>query len=72
VLTYARQADERKREAFYKFYEDTEGWLKDMDDKICHLFGKNLKDRIAWHKRSLKQKECILLVAGGLGRIYMY
>jgi len=72
VLTDAKQEDERKKETLYKFYEDTEACLKDMDDKICQLFGKNIKDKIAWHKRSLEQKENILLVAGGLGRSYIY
>ena len=69
VLTDAKQEDERKRQTLYKFYEDTEICLNSMDDKIRILLEQNItkyKDKIAWHKRNLEQKEYIVLVAGEL------
>jgi len=69
VLTDAKEEDERKRDTLYKFYEDTEVCLNRMDDKILIPLEqniKNYKDDIARHKMTLKQKEYIVLVAGGL------
>ena len=68
MLTDAKQDDERERAALHKYYEDTEDCLHCMDDKVRsvleHNIG-NLKDKIAFNKRNLKQKEYIVLVAGG-------
>ena len=68
MLTDAKQDDERKRAALHKFYEDTEDCLHIMEDKVQsvleHNIG-NLKDKMASNKRNLKQKEYIVLVAGG-------
>ena len=69
MLTDAKQEDERKRQTLYKFYEDTEICLNRMDEKIRILLEQNItkyKDKIAWHKRNLEQKEYIVLVAGEL------
>jgi len=69
VLTDAKQEDERKRETLYEFYENTEVCLNSMDDKIRLLLEQNVtnySDKIAWHKRNLKQQEYIVLVAGEL------
>ena len=69
MLTDAKQEDERKREIFYKFYEDAEICLNSMDDKIRSLLERNItdyKEKIAWHKNDLKRKEYIVLVAGEL------
>jgi len=67
VLTDAKQEDERKRDTLYGFYEDTEVCLNSMDDKIRRLLEQNItnyKDKIVWHKRNLKEREYIVLVAG--------
>ncbi|KAJ7349513.1 hypothetical protein OS493_038882 [Desmophyllum pertusum] len=67
VLTDAKQDDERKRAALHKFYEDTEDCLHSMDDKVQSVLEQgigNLKDKMAFNKRNLKQKEYIVLVAG--------
>ena len=67
MLTEAKQEDERKREILHKFYEDTEICLNSMDDKLRSLLEQNignLKDKITMNKRDLKQKDCIVLVAG--------
>ena len=69
VLTDAKMEDERKRDTLYKFYEDTEVCLNRMDDTILNLLEQNIKNykhNIARHKRNLKQKEYIVLVAGRL------
>ena len=68
VLTDAKLDDERKRAALHKYYEDTEDCLHCMEDKVWSVLEhniENLKDKIAFNKRSLKQKEYIVLVAGG-------
>jgi len=68
-LTDAKQEDERKRETLYEFYEETEACLNSMDEKILLLLEQNIRnhrDKIAWHKRKLKQQEYIVLVAGEL------
>ena len=75
MLSDAKQEDERKRGTLYKFYEDTEVCLNSMDDKILRLMEQNMpdyKDKIAWHKKNFEQKEYIVLVAGGLQRIYIF
>jgi len=69
VLTYAKQEDERKRQALFEHYQDTEDCLNDMDDKFRLLLEQNItnyKEKIAWHKNNLKQQEYIVLVAGQL------
>ena len=69
MLTDAKEEDERKRDTLCKFYEDTEACLNRMDDKIripLEQNIKNYKDDIARYKMTLKQKEYIVLVAGGL------
>ena len=73
MLTDAKEEDERKRGTLYKFYEDTEICLNTMDDTIRRLLEQNItnyKEKIAWHKKNLEQKEYIVLVAGELQRIY--
>ena len=73
MLTDAKEEDERKRGTLYKFYEDTEVCFNTMDDTIRRLLEQNIanyKDKIAWHKKNLQQKEYIVLVAGELQPIY--
>ena len=75
MLTDAKQEDERKRDILYKFYEDTEVCLNSVDDNIRRLLEQNIpnyKDKIAWHKKDLEQKEYIVLVAGELRQIYTF
>ena len=46
-----------------------------MDNKILRLLEQNItnyKDEIARHKKNFEQKEYIVLVAGGLQRIYIF
>ena len=67
MLTEAKQEDENKRTTLHQLYEDTEGCLNSMDDKIRSLLEQNIKnpeDKIAINKRNLKQKDYIVLVAG--------
>ena len=69
VLTDAKREDERKRETLHEFYENTEVCLNIMDHKIRGLLEQNItncSDKIAWHKKNLKQQEYIVLVAGEL------
>ena len=75
MLTDAKQEDERKRDILYKFYEDTVVSLNSVDDNIRRLLEQNIpnyKDKIAWHKKNLEQKEYIVLVAGELRQIYTF
>ena len=75
MLTDAKQEDERKRDILYKFYEDTEACLNRMDDTILRLLEQsitNCKDKIAWRKKNLQQKEYIVLVIGGLQHINIF
>ena len=75
MLTDAKQEDERKKDTLYKFYEDTEVCLNSMDATILRLLEQNItnyKDKIAWHKTNLEQKDYIVLVAGGLQHIYIF
>lgn len=67
MLTKARHEDVRKRETLYELFHDTEDCLNNMDDELLDLLEQNLKDfrkKIALKKRSLKQSEFIVLVAG--------
>ena len=69
MLTEAKEEDERKRATLLEFYEDTEVCLNTMDGKVHALLEQNignLQDKIASHKRNLRQKEYIVLVAGWL------
>lgn len=69
MLTEAKEEDENKRATLLKFYEDTEVCLNTMDGKGHALLEQNignLKGKIASHKRNLRQKEYIVLVAGWL------
>ena len=67
MLTEAKKEDERKRETLLGFYERTDDCLQSMDEKVHALLEqniKNLKEKIASHKRNLLKKEYIVLVAG--------
>ena len=67
MLTEAKKEDERKRETLLGFYERTDNCLQSMDGKVHALLEqniKNLKEKIASHKRNLLKKEYIVLVAG--------
>ena len=67
MLTEAKKEDERKRATLFNFYELTDVCLQSMDEKVHALLEqniKNLKEKIASHKRNLLKKEYIVLVAG--------
>lgn len=67
MLTEAKKEDEKKRATLLHFYEHSDLCLNEMDEKVHALLEKNignLKDKIASHKKSLLQKEYIVLVAG--------
>ena len=67
MLTEAKKEDERKRETLLGFYERTDDCLQSMEVKVHALLEqniKNLKEKIASHKRNLLKKEYIVLVAG--------
>ena len=67
MLTEAKKEDERKRVTLLDFYEQTDVCLQSMDEKVHALLEqniKNLKEKIASHKRNLLKKEYIVLVAG--------
>ena len=67
MLTEAKKEDERKREILFNFHELTDACLQSMDEKVHALLEqniKNLKEKIASHKRNLLKKEYIVLFAG--------
>ena len=67
MLTEAKKEDERKRATLFNFHELTDACLQSMDEKVHALLEqniKNLKEKIASHKRNLLKKEYIVLVAG--------
>ena len=67
MLTEAKKEDERKRAILFHFHELTDDCLQSMDEKVHALLEhniKNLKEKIASHKRNLLKKEYIVLVAG--------
>ena len=67
MLTRAKQEYDRKRATLHQFYEDTEVCLNSMDNKVRSILEqniRNLNDKIAMDKWNLKQKDCIVLVAG--------
>ena len=69
MLTEAKEEDKTKRATLLKFYEDTEVCFNSMDGKVHALLEQNIRNlqaKIASHKRNLRQKEYIVLVAGWL------
>ena len=67
VLSEAKEEDDRKRQALLSFYAQAQDLLIKMDEPMLTLLQerfKNLKEKMKWHEKQLKQTKYFLLVAG--------
>ena len=67
VLSEAKEEDDRKRQALLIFYAQAQDLLSKMDEPMLTLLQerfKNLKEKMKWHDKQLKQTKYFLLVAG--------